>query len=395
MANPERVLRCRFAVVQAALTFVGLGPDPGEDKEGYQARIWPNDTPFDRREMALGPKKQYSCAMTYEQACRKAGFQWPMAWMKHDIKDALVLSMRERLNGFSPPLYPVTMGNEFFRQKGGSTNLTRKTFSPAEREEFIANALLTKVFLPGNFLVQGLKQGGPPGSVWGKNTYNGEHVQIFEELVEIETLENGEIHITAWVIEGGQPGVKRNLRHFVMTPRGELWATKDRQDLEGDGRPHVGRRVSFIGDLGSGAVSDWWTDLSGDVSPTGVLQMAKYRIGKTLEFAAAHHIEGLPPDHPCSNVHGHSYKMTIELESEAVDDVGFVLDFNVLKTLRNHLDHQDLNKVLPCNPTSENIAKWAAQKLNDLLFRMGELDVKILRVRVSESETSWAEWSSV
>ena len=39
----------------------------------------------------------------------------------------------------------------------------------------------------------------------------------------------------------------------------------------------------------------------------------------------------------CHNVHGHNYKLEVEVESEKLDDNGFVIDFSDLKNLVNRI----------------------------------------------------------
>ncbi len=84
-------------------------------------------------------------------------------------------------------------------------------------------------------------------------------------------------------------------------------------------------------------------------------------ITKQFGFEAAHHLQGLPPTHPCSSPHGHSYKVAFTLKATVLNDVGFVVDYRSLDVVKqwidNKLDHQDLNNVLTVNPTAENIAK--------------------------------------
>ena len=56
-----------------------------------------------------------------------------------------------------------------------------------------------------------------------------------------------------------------------------------------------------------------------------------YTIWKSYRFEAAHHLGGLPPEHQCGRVHGHSYRVTLEIRSEGLTDPGFVTDFGDLK----------------------------------------------------------------
>ncbi len=86
-----------------------------------------------------------------------------------------------------------------------------------------------------------------------------------------------------------------------------------------------------------------------------------FTIKKEFSFSASHQLEGLPPDHPCSRLHGHNYKIIVQLSSETLDETGFVKDYRelgIIKTfIDSELDHRHLNDVFPVNPTAENLAK--------------------------------------
>lgn len=132
------------------------------------------------------------------------------------------------------------------------------------------------------------------------------------------------------------------------------------------------------------------------------------RIRKELRFEAGHVLRGLPSDHPCSTPHGHSYRFVVELVGTAVDEYGFLLDFNLLKGVRDRLDHTFLNSdfhqegwkksPLPpgLNPTAENIAAFIYQAINDIIFKLDAAeDVKVAKVGVWETETSYAEVEAI
>jgi 6-pyruvoyltetrahydropterin/6-carboxytetrahydropterin synthase len=119
-----------------------------------------------------------------------------------------------------------------------------------------------------------------------------------------------------------------------------------------------------------------------------------YRIAKTFTFEAAHHLRGLPEDHKCARMHGHSYRAEIVLETERLTDTGFVDDFAELRPLADYiaaaLDHRDLNHVLDGNPTSELLARHLADWFEHHLA--ADLNGALVSVRVSETATSWAEY---
>lgn len=115
-----------------------------------------------------------------------------------------------------------------------------------------------------------------------------------------------------------------------------------------------------------------------------------YRITKKFYFSASHIIEGLPSTHKCSRLHGHNYLVELVLQTDALDRYGFVVDYNDLGPFKdvidNELDHRHLNDVLPGATSTEAIAKW-------LYGRAKEMWPQVSKVRVSETEKTWAEYS--
>ena len=114
-----------------------------------------------------------------------------------------------------------------------------------------------------------------------------------------------------------------------------------------------------------------------------------YTIRKQFHFSASHVLDGLPPEHPCTRLHGHNYIVDIVLESETLDKYGFVVDYLDLKPLKtyidNELDHRHLNDVLPFATTAENIARhlyeWSKERWP-----------QVTAVCVSETPKTWAEY---
>lgn len=112
-----------------------------------------------------------------------------------------------------------------------------------------------------------------------------------------------------------------------------------------------------------------------------------FEVTRLLSFEAAHQLSGLPADHQCSRMHGHSYKVEVVLRSTALDDTGFVLDFGAIKqVVEGRFDHQILNEQMRGNPTAENLCVAIAELLNDLIFKLeAEDDVSLMKVTVHET----------
>jgi 6-pyruvoyltetrahydropterin/6-carboxytetrahydropterin synthase len=96
------------------------------------------------------------------------------------------------------------------------------------------------------------------------------------------------------------------------------------------------------------------------------------QIFKEYRFEAAHRLPHVPPDHPCSRLHGHSYRVVLRLEGPLDPQLGWVLDFAELDDaflpLRAQLDHYYLNDIEGLdNPTCEILAQWLWRRLVDSL----------------------------
>ncbi|MGH3843392.1 MAG: 6-carboxytetrahydropterin synthase [Pseudonocardiaceae bacterium] len=128
---------------------------------------------------------------------------------------------------------------------------------------------------------------------------------------------------------------------------------------------------------------------------TPALRGGRYRIGKRYSFAAGHHLPTLPEGHKCARPHGHTYTVEVVLVSATLREPGFVTDFADLQPfgayLDQELDHNNLNDVFGFPPTCELLAEhlygWFVTNVAPQVG--GRLDA----VRVSESPTSWAEFS--
>ncbi|KRR06461.1 6-carboxy-5,6,7,8-tetrahydropterin synthase [Bradyrhizobium jicamae] len=114
------------------------------------------------------------------------------------------------------------------------------------------------------------------------------------------------------------------------------------------------------------------------------------KISQAFKFEAAHRLPNLPPTHKCSRVHGHSYRVEVQLDGRLDPVTGFVVDFSDLEEaflgIIKALDHRCLNEVEGLeNPTAENIVVWIWERLKRKLHQMSS-------VRVYETSDCWAEY---
>ena len=119
-----------------------------------------------------------------------------------------------------------------------------------------------------------------------------------------------------------------------------------------------------------------------------------YRLSVHDGFAAAHRLTG--SGGKCESLHGHNFRVTLEVTGDQLDGSGMLMDFGDLKktlrTVLEELDHSDLNehRVLSVSgPSSENIARFIWRAVNDMLDRN---NVKVAAVTVNESDTASARY---
>lgn len=132
--------------------------------------------------------------------------------------------------------------------------------------------------------------------------------------------------------------------------------------------------------------------------------MTKIIAERYHDISCGHRVVG--HEHKCKYLHGHNYRFTFTIEGEALDSLGRVIDFGVMKStlcewLENHYDHKFLMwaddpyldtmmqlseesmVVVPFNPTAENIAKHFLEEVApQLLEGTGS---RLIKCRVDET----------
>lgn len=131
------------------------------------------------------------------------------------------------------------------------------------------------------------------------------------------------------------------------------------------------------------------------------------KISKEFKWEMGHRL----PFHSgkCKNIHGHTYKMRVEIEGD-LDENGMVMDYydvsSAISPIVDEFDHSFMVKendtdvlgfldklgskkvVVPFETTAENITLFMLKKIKD---RIASERIKRIKVRVYETEKTYAE----
>lgn len=139
------------------------------------------------------------------------------------------------------------------------------------------------------------------------------------------------------------------------------------------------------------------------------------RVTKIFDFETAHALWGY--DGKCRNIHGHSYKLTVSITGDIIDDVnevknGMIIDFGDLKKIIKSavvedFDHALLvngktphakyaevesgfSKIMLCDyqPTCENMLV----DMVDRILKVLPAYISLKYARLQETDNSFAEW---
>jgi 6-pyruvoyltetrahydropterin/6-carboxytetrahydropterin synthase len=141
-------------------------------------------------------------------------------------------------------------------------------------------------------------------------------------------------------------------------------------------------------------------------------------IRKLYRFENAHIVRNCTTRRCSRNIHGHSYKVEVKLESNFLDRGGMVYDFGLMKwaigELIDSFDHaitlwegddpaylewakrfSERWIQLPVNPSAEQFSRLFFLAIDKILqntrFKNGERGVKLHSIVVHETETGYAE----
>ncbi len=95
-----------------------------------------------------------------------------------------------------------------------------------------------------------------------------------------------------------------------------------------------------------------------------------FKVKVETVFSTSHYLSGY--NGKCANLHGHNWRVSVEIEGAKLDKLGMLVDFKELKSaleeIAEELDHSVINnhpyfKGKEINPTAENIAYFFYKKL--------------------------------
>ena len=129
------------------------------------------------------------------------------------------------------------------------------------------------------------------------------------------------------------------------------------------------------------------------------------KISQTINFDAAHRL--LNYNGNCNNLHGHTWTVDIEIDSDRdMDEVGMLLDYRVIKQyFKDYYDHKTILNmddplvdilmannicvtIIKKNPTAENLA---IKILADFILLTNANESDYINVKVRESAGNFAE----
>lgn len=103
-------------------------------------------------------------------------------------------------------------------------------------------------------------------------------------------------------------------------------------------------------------------------------------IFRVFHVQCARRLAALPDSHPCSRLHGHSFRVEVTVSGEVDPVLGWVIDFADIEAawrpIHTALDHRYLNDIPGlANPTSENLAIWLWRQLKPALPGLAQIKV--------------------
>lgn len=120
-----------------------------------------------------------------------------------------------------------------------------------------------------------------------------------------------------------------------------------------------------------------------------------YTLKVVTDFAASHSLRNY--EGACQRMHGHNWKVEVEVAATKLNDVGMGIDFKAIKRATKEvlegLDHYHLNDIPPfdeLNPTAENIASFLYEAIGN---RINAEFIRVSAVTVWETERACVRYT--
>ena len=129
--------------------------------------------------------------------------------------------------------------------------------------------------------------------------------------------------------------------------------------------------------------------------------MPRMLLTKKFEFDAAHQLGNAEDAYvygKCGNLHGHRW--TLEVTVTGIPDrYGMIINYKdlssvVKQAVLDRFDHSFLNEVVEL-PTSEVLVKYIANQIDQVLIRDYPGTVKLVKVTLYETPTSYIEYEVI
>ena len=96
-------------------------------------------------------------------------------------------------------------------------------------------------------------------------------------------------------------------------------------------------------------------------------------------FDSAHWLPNVPVGHKCARMHGHTYKIRIEIAGPVGTRTGWVMDYTDVKVawneVKDYVDHRCINDLIH-NSTCENLVVWIWNRLNAALPGLSRIELR-------------------
>ena len=106
-------------------------------------------------------------------------------------------------------------------------------------------------------------------------------------------------------------------------------------------------------------------------------------VEKTVHFYSAHSVTAFGVEHKCARLHGHTYTLTVWVETSLENPVEFSKVEQAIRCIVSKFDHANLNdhvELIRGEPTVERLVWFIANKLKEA--------IPVKRVRLQETQSS-------